>query len=206
MPLDVERPPGMLLTAAASTLPLWASIVLAIAAPAVAFVALIIGAKQQANTLQQQRDQLSVNLDHDREQQERMLRHERQRDDLSEVRRVLDDAARALTEADRCHRDIYDDLGNADKKEALKQAGRKLDEVKQRLAIRFGSDHEVTADMTTCVELSLRVFGATLDWSLKDYDHARNKAKRAMTDFEPAWRKFISAATRHAGVDLPARV
>lgn len=214
----VERLHSMIAATAvavASTIPLWASIVISVAPIIIAVAALMIGSKQQAKTLQQQRDQLtetfkqqreqlSANLDHERQQQEQLLRHERQQDDLSEVRSVLDDAARALNEADRCHRDIYDDLGNADKKETLKHAGRTLDEVNQRLAIRFGSDHEVTAEMTTCVGLSLQVFGATLDWSLKDYDFARDKAKRAMTDFEPAWRRFISAATRHAGVDLPA--
>jgi hypothetical protein len=110
-----------------------------------------------------------------------------------------------LTEADRCHRDIYDDLGNVDKREALKKAGRTLDEVKQRLAIRFGSDHEVTTEMAACVELSLQVFGAKLHWDLDDRNHARQQARRAMEEFEPAWRKFISAATRHAGIVLPDR-
>jgi hypothetical protein len=153
----------------------------------------------------QQRRQLDSTLAQQRTQQEQMLRHERQRDDLSEVRRVLDDAARALTEADRCHRDIYDDLGNVDKREALKHAGRTLDEVKQRLAIRFGSDHEGTTDMAACVELSLQVFGARLHWDLDDRDHAKQQARRAMEEFEPAWRKFIGAATRRAGVVLPDR-
>jgi hypothetical protein len=46
----------MLITAAA-TLPLWASLVLALAAPAVAVIALIVGKRQQTATLEQQRKQ-----------------------------------------------------------------------------------------------------------------------------------------------------
>jgi hypothetical protein len=155
-------------------------------------------------TLNQQRDQLKANLEHDREQQARTLEHERRKDDLSEARRVLDDAARAVNEADRCHRDIHDDLGNEDKKEALKQAGRKLDETTQRLAIRFGLGYEVTADMISCVELSLVVFGATTHWSLGEHDYGRKEARRAMAEFEDAMAQFIDAATRHAGVELSA--
>ena len=44
---------------------------------------------------------------------------DRQRDDLSDLRKLLDDAALALNQSDRIHRDIYDDLGNADKTEEL---------------------------------------------------------------------------------------
>ena len=97
-------------------------------------------------------------------------RLERQRDDLSEVRKLLDDAAIALNQSDQIHRDIYDDLGNADKTEQLKHAGRKLDEVKQRLAIRLGSEHKLTTAFSSCVELSLEVFGATTHWRLEDRD------------------------------------
>jgi hypothetical protein len=196
---------------AVTVVPLWTSIVLALASPAVAAVAVSIGKRSTDATLRQQREQLDASLAQQREQlrqqaeqQTATLRHERQRDDLSEVRRVLDDAARALAEADRCHRDIYDDLGNVDKRQALKSAGRTLDEVKQRLAIRFGSEHEVTTDMAACVEVSLEVFGATLHWDLEDRDHARRQARRAMETFEPMWRRFIGAATRYAGVILPA--
>jgi hypothetical protein len=134
-----------------------------------------------------------------------MLRHERQRDDLSEVRSCLDDATRALNEADRCHRDLHGDLGNHDKIVALMNAGRRLDEVKHRLAIRFGSDHEVTTAMTVCVELSLKVYTATTQRRLGERAYARKQGKLATTEFEPAWRDFISAAIRHAGVDLPAQ-
>jgi hypothetical protein len=208
---------------AVTVVPLWTSIVLALASPLVAAVAVWVGKRsttaavrqqreqldatlaQQRDQLRQQAEQQTASLRHEREQQEQMLRHERHRDDLSEVRRVLDDAARALTQADRYHRDIYDDLGNLAKREALKNAGRTLDEVEQRLAIRFGSDHEVTRAMAACVELSLHVFGARLHWDLDDRDHARQQARRAMEEFEPAWRTFISAATRHAGVVLPDR-
>jgi hypothetical protein len=202
--------PADVLRAAVIVLPLWASIVLVLASPAVAVIVVWVGKRSQDATLGQQREQLEQQrgqqrdqLKQEREQHEQMLRHQRQRDDLSEVRSVLDDAVRALNEADRCHRDLYDDLGNAEKVEALKLAGRKLDEVKQRLAIRFGSDHEVTTTFATCVELSLGVFAAKTHWRLEDHTYASETAKRAMYEFETARRTFTTAATRHAGVVLP---
>ena len=215
---------GMLTTAAA-TVPLWASIALAVVPLVISALALRVGWMQQKATLGQQatqhaealkqqhgqlvatialqRNQQTESLSHDRDQQARTLEHERQQADLRDVRSVLDDAARVLTEADLRHRAIFDDLGNAEKREALKQAGRNLDVVRQRLAIRFGTDHEVTAAMAKCVDLTLHAFGATLHWDLKDHDYAREQAKRAMNEFEPAWTAFIDAATRRAGVDLP---
>jgi hypothetical protein len=132
-------------------------------------------------------------------------RLERQRDDLIEVRRLLDDAAIALNRSDQIHRDIYDDLGNADKTEQLKQAGRRLDEVKQRLAIRLGSEHQLTTAFSTCVELSLEVFGATLQWRLQDRSYATATAKRVTVEFEKASREFIDLAARQTGLDLPGR-
>jgi hypothetical protein len=132
-------------------------------------------------------------------------RLERRRDDLSEVRKLLDDAAIALNQSDRIHRDIYDDLGNAAKTEELKQAGRKLDEVKQRLAIRLGSEHQLTTAFSSCAELSLEVFGATTHWRLEDRSYATAKAKRAMVEFETASREFIDLAARQTGIDLPGQ-
>jgi TIR domain len=130
---------------------------------------------------------------------------QRQRDDLGDLRKLLDEAAIALNQSDRIHRDIYDDLGNANKTEELKQVGRKLDEVKQRLAIRLGSEHKLTTAFSSCVELSLQVFGATTHWRLEDRDHATATAKRAMVEFETASREFIDLAARQAGVDLPGQ-
>jgi hypothetical protein len=123
------------LLASVTVLPLWASIVLALASPAVAAVAILIGKHTQDATLRQQQEQLTQQLAQQRDQFEQQLalqreelenqrniqtdqltdqdyqhhetlRHERQRDDLREVRSVLDDAVRALNEADRIHRDI----------------------------------------------------------------------------------------------------
>lgn len=54
-----------MLTTAAATLPLWTSIVLALASPAVAAFAVWIGKRTQDATLSEQRDQLTANLDHD---------------------------------------------------------------------------------------------------------------------------------------------
>jgi hypothetical protein len=99
---------------------------------------------------------------------------------LARGAQLLDDAARALNEADRCHRDIYDDLGSAEKKKALMHAGRAMEEMEQRLAIRFGSEYEIRVDMAACIEYTLRVFGATTQWALNDYDHARKQAEDSM--------------------------
>ncbi|HEX3688167.1 MAG TPA: toll/interleukin-1 receptor domain-containing protein [Solirubrobacteraceae bacterium] len=125
----------------------------------------------------------------------------RQRDGQRDVGALLDDAAVALSGSDQIHRDIYDDLGNADKTEQLKQAGRKLDEIKQRLAIRFGSEHKLTTAFSSCVELSLEVFGAATHWRLEDHSYAAETARRAMAAFETASREFIDMAARQAGID-----
>jgi hypothetical protein len=132
-------------------------------------------------------------------------RLERRRDDLIEVRKLLDAAAIALNQSDRIHRDIYDDLGNADKTEQLKHAGRKLDEVRQRLTIRLGTQHQLTTAFASCVELSLEVFGATTHWRLEDRNYATATAKRAMVEFETASREFIDLAARQTAVDLPGQ-
>ncbi len=132
-------------------------------------------------------------------------RVERQREDLREVRQLLDEAAIALNRSDQIHRDIYDDLGNAEKTEQLKQAGRRLDVLKGRLAIRLGSEHELTTAFSSCVELSLKVFGATTNWRLEDRSYATGTARRAMVEFETATREFIDLAARQAGVDLPGQ-
>jgi hypothetical protein len=184
---------------AVTVVPLWASILLALSSPAVAAIAVWVGKRQTDSTLAQQHQQLKQQA----EQVVETLRHERQRDDLSEVRRLLDDAARALAEADRCHRDIYDDLGNEEKRDALMKAGRELEEIKQRIAIRFGPDHEVTHNIDACADVSLEVFGATTHWKLGDHQYAIDQAKGARDEFEVASRAFVTATVRYAGVDLP---
>jgi hypothetical protein len=97
---------------------------LALAAPAVAVIALIIGKQQQTATLRAQSNQHSATL-----------RHERVQEDLREVRGVLDDAAQALHEADHRRRAIIGDLDDESKREALRVAGLRLDEIEERIAI-----------------------------------------------------------------------
>src|SRR5947207_15418744 len=97
-----------------------------------------------------------------------MLRHERRRDDMGDVRTVVDDAARALHEADHRRRDTIRDLDNPAKREALRRAGSALDELRQRIAIRFGREHVVTTTYGACAEAVLEVFGATQLAGLSD--------------------------------------
>jgi hypothetical protein len=79
----------MLLTAAAPTVPLWVAVALALASPIVAIGVAWFGAHQHTLT----------------------LRHERQRDDLSEVRRVLECCAERVA---RCSPWEAGALGAAD--------------------------------------------------------------------------------------------
>jgi hypothetical protein len=183
----------MVVTAAA-TLPLWASIVLALAAPGVAVIALIVGKQQQAATLRHQAKQHAATL-----------QNERLRDDLGEARGVLDDAARALHDADHKRRAIIGDLDNDAKREALRVAGHRLDEIEQRIGIRFGRGHIVTISFGACAEAMLNVFGATQYPELFDLADRTDRLRTAGREFEALWPAFIDAATAYAGVDLEQR-
>jgi hypothetical protein len=189
-----------MLSVAASTLPLWASIVITLAAPAVAIVALIIGNKQQAKTLNQARDQHTATLKQQDDQQGRMLRHERQLDDLREVRSVLDDAAVALAKADDSRRDFIGDYHNKTKRQAVGEAGKRLDELQPRLAVRFGREHEVATSFARCSDALLRLFAATV---FED-DIDRENVKIAHESFSRYRAAFVDAATARAGVELDA--
>ncbi len=205
-----------MLATAAVTLPLWASIVIAVVPLVISALALIGGWRQQAATraqqateqttsLEQQRDQLTSNLNHDREQQARMLEHERRQDDLREARGVLDDAARALHEADHRRRDILGDITNPEKREALRLAGLALDQLKERIAIRFGLRHEVTTTFAACANEMVQVFGATKFVELFGLSDRNRRLVGAGERFEALWPAFIDAATAYAGVDLMPR-
>jgi hypothetical protein len=191
--------------AAVSVLPLWASIVLAVASPLVAVVALIVGKQQQDKTLEHEGERQTATLEQERERQTRLLRHERQRDDLREVRSVLDDAARALHEADHRRRDMIRDLDNETKREALRRAGVVLDELKERIAIRFGREHEVTKTFAACADAMLEVFGATQFADLFELSDLVERMNAAGEKFERLQPDFVDAATAHAGVELVAR-
>ena len=93
----------------AATLPLSATIVIAVAPSVVAVIALIVAGKQQKRT----------------------LRQERLRDDLREARSILDDAAKGLANIDDIRRDFIGDYHNVDKRVWLGEQGKVLDEFKE---------------------------------------------------------------------------
>jgi hypothetical protein len=165
-----------MILSAAATLPLWASIVIAVAAPAVAVAALILGRKQQAATLEQQNAQ-----------QARTLDHERQRDDLREVRSVLDDAARALADAENRWRAMFDDPNEElthSGRPALFQAGHRLEELKLRIAIRFGREHEVTSAFDECADSVLDA--GSRPWRER---HSNRQVSTSSTRGEGSWTR-----------------
>jgi hypothetical protein len=183
-----------MLPTAAATLPLWTSILLVLSAPAVAVIALIVGKQQQAATLRQQAKQHAATL-----------QHERLRDDLREARGVLDDAARALHEADHRRRSIIGQLDNETKRESLRVAGLTLDEIEERIAIRFGRGHIVTISFGACAEAMLDVFGATQYPELFELADRAERLRKAGREFEALWPAFVDATTAYAGVDLEVR-
>lgn len=160
---------------------------------------------QHEASLRQQREELEKTLDQQREQHAQMLSHERHRDDLSEVRAMLDDAARALNNADHRRRDIIGDIENETKRRALGEAGLGLDELKLRVALRFGREHEVTRTWEACADALLEVFGATQFPELFELSDRSARLRVAGEAFEQRQPAFIDAATAHAGVDLAAR-
>jgi hypothetical protein len=205
----------MLVTATA-TLPLWASIMIAVVPLVISAMALIGGWRQQTASraqqatehtanLKQQEVQLTATLGQQRDQQAQMLEHQRRQDDLRETRGVLDDAARALHSADHRRRAMINDLDNQGKREALRVAGLALDEIKERLAIRFGREQIVTTTFADCADAIVGVFGATQFAELSTLPERANRLEAAGRDFEARWPSFIDAATACAGVELPAR-
>lgn len=209
-----------MLETAATTLSLGWSVVIAVVPLVISALALIGGWIQQSKaraqqakehttnldqqkaqltaTLDEQRQQLAATLAHDRDQQARTLEHERRLDDLREARGVFDDAAIALAEADDRRRDFLGDDRNRSKREAVGAAGKRLDELQQRLAIRFGREHEVSRGYARCSDALLRLVAATI--FEEDIDQQRVDAAHRM--FMQARGMFTDAATAYAGVEL----
>jgi hypothetical protein len=196
----------LLTEAAATLLPLWASIMIAVVPLAISALALIGGWIQQAATRKQQRDQMTANLDHDGEQQVRMLKHERERDDLSEVRKVLDEAARALHIANRGRRQVLG-LGNSWAVEQFREGVRAAEEVGQRIAIRFGPEHPVTTAFSLCTIDMVDAFEA-VDQQ-KEQQKVDEGTRQQLIATGRSWDKalpaFIDVAKTYAGVELPPR-
>jgi hypothetical protein len=149
-----------------------------------------------------QRNQQAESLNHDREQQERLLEHERLRDDMHEARTVLDDATRALHEADHRRRAIIGDIDDDDKREALRLAGLALDQSKQQIAFRFGRRHPLTTAFERCADTMAQLFGATQFSELFELSDRNRRLTAAGEQFEALWPAFIDAATAYAGVEL----
>jgi CRISPR/Cas system CSM-associated protein Csm2 small subunit len=201
-----------MLVTAATTLPLGWAIVIAVVPLLISALALIGGWKQQsaarteqarehAAALEQQREQLTANLSHDREQQARMLEHERRQDDLREARGVVDEAARALHEANRAWRKLLGDADARRMKEEFREAVRAVEEVGQRIAIRFGREHPVTKAFNECVD----GMPDALDAVDREDEDNRHRVGEAGQKLRQALPVFIEAATSYAGVDLSPR-
>jgi hypothetical protein len=186
---------------AVTVVPLWVSIVLALASPCVAAVAVYIGNRQQGASLKQQRQQLEQQADQFAE----TLRHERQRDDLSEVRSVLDDAALALHEADHRLSDLLGDIDNETKREALRLGIRAVDQLNERIAIRFGVSHIVTTTYEACAMEMDKIYPATQFPGTIGLSQRNRIFGGARDRFEALWPAFMDAATAYAGVELQAR-
>jgi hypothetical protein len=169
--------------AAASVLPLWASIVIAASSSVVAIVAVVVGIYTQTRT----------------------LRHERQRDDLSDVRTVLDAGARALSEADLWWRRVIDDLDNQAKRKKLDDAGATVDKVTGQLAVRFSRQHDVTTTFEACASELRNVLSVLEDFPPRSTPSGHREFHVAGERFEQARPAFIDEATKYAGVELPPR-
>jgi hypothetical protein len=169
----------------AVTEPLWTSITVSLAPVVVALVALWVGAKQQNKTLRQQ------------------SRH----DDLAEARTVLDDAARALHEADKHRRDLIGAYHDKAKRQALAAAGSELDEMTARIEIRFGREHLVTKTFSASVEAVLALYQSISDIRLEDDSPAASREFKSVgAKFEGELRPaFVDAAVAYTRVDLEDR-
>jgi hypothetical protein len=161
------------------------AVVLALASPAVAIGAAWLGVHQQRMT----------------------LRHERQRDDLSEVRRVLDDASRALHVANRAWRKLLGDPDTGRMKEEFREAVRAVEEVGQRVAIRFGREHPVTKAFDECVDGmpdALDALDRVNERGRQGVSEAdRQRILEAGQKLKVALPVFIEKAKSYAGVELP---
>jgi hypothetical protein len=167
---------------AAVTEPLWTSVAVSLAPVIVALAALGVGAKQQNKTLRQQ------------------CRH----DDLAEARRVLDDAARALHNADKYRLDLIGAYHDKAKRQALSAAGTELDEMTARIEIRFGREHRVTKTFSASTEAVLALYQSISDIRLDDDSlTATREFKSVGAKFEDELRPaFVDAAVAYTRVEL----
>lgn len=84
------------------------------------------------------------------------------------------------------------------KREAVGAAGKRLDELQQRLAIRFGREHEVSRGYARCSDALLRLHSATI----VEEDIDQQSAEAAHRMFVQARATFTDAATAYAGLEL----
>ena len=149
-------------------------------------------------------------------QQRRGFRHDREMADLEAVRRVLDDAAIALHEADyargdvkRAHirdgRKLLERGGEFVKR--LGERGRALDELRERLTIRFGADHEIVDTFRAADDALLEMHrkASTPERFIDPDDSEWHLGIDTASDrFIEARDSFLAAAAGTAGARLPS--
>lgn len=172
--------------AIATTQPLWTSIALSLAPVVVALIAIVLGAKQQAKTLNEQRRQ----------------------EDLRAARDLLDEAARGLSDADHRRRGLIRNLDDDYAAASLNDSGKTLDEPDARLAIHFGRGHQVRVTFHECVEavLNLSMIARNRQPEHNAMALAKDQFESTGTKFETQlWPAFTDAAVAYAGLGQAAK-
>ncbi len=164
-------------------------------------------------------------------QHERGLKVQRKLADFENVRGVLDDAAAELHRVAYVLDDVRSrvtqhgvgffksDDGTATFTE-LGRLGRELDALTARLSVRFGRGHEVVALFSAANHATLEIYQAAGLVRLepepdgspaaahsvrKFYDETRDKIEAQRSLFDDARERFLDAAHRTAGAQLPSR-
>jgi hypothetical protein len=197
-----------------------AATAIAIAAPnAVAATAIIVGWLQHGKALETQRELADAGFD-----------NQRNLADLDNVRIALDDAAVTLNRVayalDSVRLNLtqfgagfLEEAQGAATYDELKVAGQDLDVLTERLAVRFGRDHEIVVAFTAASEATLEVFRSVDRLKLapaKDGDEraqryrfdlgntARDEVTAHRATFDSCREEFMDAAQRAAGAQLPS--
>jgi hypothetical protein len=148
-------------------------------------------------------------------QQGRGFGHERKMADLEAVRRLLDDAAIALHDADYARAEVQSAhiqegrwlaQRRGESVQELHEAGKSLDRLRERLTVRLGADHEVVKQFRAADEALLEMYrkASTPERLIGDDPLEWHQAIDAASDrFTEARDAFLAAAAKTAGARLP---
>jgi hypothetical protein len=169
----------------------------------VALIAAFTAGRRQKRALEAEAGRLAQQLDHDRELA-----------DLADSRAVMDSAAIALHHASYAAAKVRQDFMThgawiaeraSETVSAIHERGEALDQLRQRIAVRFGTDHALVQHFDAANGALLEV-ARQVRWpnDMIDISEAWPVIESKGKDFENARRQFLAAAVSTVGTRIPS--